>query len=594
MKVLFINHKKSQCGVYEFGKNIARALKKSSSKFLYFESQSFTEIKKAVKKENPDLIIYNYHPATMSWLSAADTKKIICPQIGIIHEVTQQVADIIDNSLFDFHIAHDPTLLLKNPLVFKAGRLIPRYENKFELPPIPTIGSFVFAGKKGQKRIVEMVQKEFDTAIIRFNIPFSTFGDPNGIDAQAIAEDCRQAVVKQGIKLEISHDFLEEQQLLDFLAQNTINLFLYEQMEAQRGISGTPDLALAVKRPIGITRQNMFRHILETTPSICVEDSLIKGIIENGVAPLEHFYDEWTEEVICWDYERIAKTVLDIWNITKNQNNNSDDSLVIRHLKKVKRFIKQSLRLEKPAPIEKISWIADTSISNLKQNNSKKFTYSPAIIPEDWSLNNILDDKARKLFEGTINQMLDYLPDLMKRKIPEANVQQAFVLDSVYKIISKIDNPKTLCIGSFEDSAADSLKLLGFNIVEIDPMVNYDLNTFMTKPTTVKNSFDLVFSTSVIEHVENDGEFIEHIVSLLKKGGVAVLTCDYLDSYKIGDSKPIVDYRLYTQKDFSERLFSKFANCEFLEKPQWDCPNPDFWYEGVNYTFATIVVKKIN
>ena len=585
LNILFINHKSSQCGVYEFGRNIGLALKTSKYAFLYYECDSAAELSAAVQENDPALIIYNYHPSTMPWVTSTVTRKIKLPQIGIIHEVTQIVADQADNSIFDFHIAHDPTLLLKNPLVFKAGRLIPRYENKFELPKITTIGTFGFAGKKGQKRIVEMVQDEFDEAIIRINIPFSTFGDPDGKMAMSIAEDCRNALIKPGIKLEISHEFWTEPQLLDFLAQNTINLFLYEHMEGQRGISATPDIAFAVRRPIGITRQSMFRHILGTMPSICVDDISIKEIIENGTGPLEQFYEQWTDEMMCWDYERLVKTALMSWNISVRRNNNK----VVR---KVKRLIKRGLGMPLNNANAAPPWIVDTSINSLKQSIPQDLTYEEADVPKDWPLNNILDNKARNIYEGTIEQMIDYLPDLMTRKIPAANVQQAFVLDTVYKFASKIDEPKILCIGSFEDSAAESLTLLGVNIEKIDPMINYDLNAFMTKPTTVTNSYDVVFSTSVIEHVENDEEFMENIAELLKPDGVAVLTCDYLDSYQLGDPKPTVDYRLYTQKDIKERLMVKLPDCKLFDDPDWDCPEPDFWFEGVNYTFASMVLRK--
>lgn len=586
MNILFVNHKKSQCGIYEFGRNLGTALKKSSYNFLYFECGAVDELNQIINEEKPDLIIYNYNPATMSWLDAGATRKIECPQIGIIHEVTQQVADRADNSLFNFHIAHDPTLLLKNPLVFKAGRLIPRYENKFELPEIPVVGSFGFAGKKGQKRIVEMVQQEFEKAVVRINIPFATFGDADGQMAKAIAADCRAVLTNDNIKLEISHDFLEEPQLLDFLAQNTVNLFLYEEMTGQRGISGAADTALAVKRPLGITRQTMFRHIVGAIPSICVEDNSIKQIIKNGIEPLLPFYDEWSDEMICWDYERIAKDAVSRPVIPPIK---LEETFVIRNLKRTKRLLKRKLG---KTPTEQFSWIGDTSISKLPKSRTKTFDYAPAQVPNDWSLNNILDNKARKIYERTIKQMFDYVPEIMTRKIAEANVQQAFVLDTVYKIAGQIENPKILCVGSFEDSAAQSIKALGFKVEEIDPMINYDLDVFMTKPTTEKNSFDIIFSTSVIEHVEEDEKFLMQIASLLKPGGQAVLTCDFLDTYKVGDPKPSVDFRFYTQKDIKERLLPKLPNCELVDEPQWNCPNPDFYYEEYIYTFASLVIKK--
>src|SRR5262245_54554412 len=133
-KALFLNHKPSQCGVYEFGRNLGSALERSGGSFLYKECGSSKELWNIIGSERPDVIIYNYHPATMDWLNVSVTGKIDRPQLGIVHEVTQEVSDNADTSLFNFHIAHDPTLLLRNPIVYKAGRLIPRYENRFPLP----------------------------------------------------------------------------------------------------------------------------------------------------------------------------------------------------------------------------------------------------------------------------------------------------------------------------------------------------------------------------------------------------------------------------------------------------------------------------
>ena len=310
MSILFINHKKIQCGVYEFGKNIGVALDKSPL-FLYRECNSAVELLSIIAETLPDLIIYNYHPSTMPWVTANFTRKINVPQIGIIHEVTQQIADSADNSLFNFHLAHDPTLIMNNPIVFKAGRIIPPYSNKNRIPLVTTIGSFGFGTKgKGFEKIVSLVQKEFDEAIIRFNIPFAAFGDKDGENAKLIAENCRKLVVKPKIQLHISHDFMEQLQLLNFIAENTINVFLYEDQGIARGISSVIDLSLAVERPIAISQNAMFRHILQANPSICVENNSLKQIIENGFAPLTKFRMDWTEENICKDYEMIANNVL--------------------------------------------------------------------------------------------------------------------------------------------------------------------------------------------------------------------------------------------------------------------------------------------
>jgi 2-polyprenyl-3-methyl-5-hydroxy-6-metoxy-1,4-benzoquinol methylase len=208
------------------------------------------------------------------------------------------------------------------------------------------------------------------------------------------------------------------------------------------------------------------------------------------------------------------------------------------------------------------------------------------------NFNRILDNSARQEYDKAIKVLFDLVPSIMSRKIPEANVQQAFVLDTVQKFAYSLSKARILCIGCFEDSAAEGLEKLGYRIEGIDPVLNYDLKSFFNRFPKKRNYYDIIFSTSVIEHVENDELFITQIASLLAPGGVAILTADFNDQYKSGDCIPQEDFRLYTQKDFKERLLPLLKNCSLVDKPQWACPNPDFVYAGCNYTFATLVFRK--
>ncbi|MGH9957101.1 MAG: hypothetical protein ACREBC_08220, partial [Pyrinomonadaceae bacterium] len=272
------------------------------------------------------------------------------PSLGIMHEVTQTAADSADASLFDYHIAPDPTLVTNNPIVFKTGRLIPKYTNEFSPPNVTTIGSFGFASAgKGFERLVIAVQEEFDDAIIRLHGPPGDFMDS---DVKEVVKRCRKLMLKSGIKLVATHEFLERPQLFDFLAQNTLNAFFYERLEG-RGISSTIEMALAVRRPIAVTRSNMFRHVVSSyplpdDPPICIEGNgqpaiswrqefdlrlkrrrylrfsrhafplswvmkpalSLKQIINNGIDPLERFYNQWNEPNLILDYERILDRVL--------------------------------------------------------------------------------------------------------------------------------------------------------------------------------------------------------------------------------------------------------------------------------------------
>ncbi len=208
------------------------------------------------------------------------------------------------------------------------------------------------------------------------------------------------------------------------------------------------------------------------------------------------------------------------------------------------------------------------------------------------SYNRILDNSARQEYRGAIDQLFQLVPDIMGRKIPEANVQQAFVLDTVKTFAYRTSTPRILCIGCFEDSAAEGLEKLGYRIDGIDPVLNYDLSTFYRRYACRKNYYDIIFATSVIEHVENDEEFLTQITELLAGGGTGILTCDYNDQYNPGDRIPQEDFRLYTQKDIKGRLLPLLKDCSLVDQPQWDCPNPDFTYAGCRYTFATLVFRK--
>jgi hypothetical protein len=605
-KILFISHKKAQCGVYEFGKSITDVLQLSKNyHFIRVECSSLDELQTAIAENEPAAIIYNYMPSVLPWISTRIAPKLYInniaaikiPQIGIIHDVTQHVADTatsyknkyfigssnLINSLFDFYIAPDPTLLLRNPLVYKTGRLIPLYQNNFPIPIKPVIGSFGFGTpKKGFEIIVQLVQQQFEEAVVRFNIPSADFGDKKGISAKSIADKCKALITKPGIQLIITHDFMDNKAMLDYLAQNTINVFLYED-SSNRGLSSSLDNAMAVQRPIAVSDAIMFRHVFDVDPSIRVTKNKLKTIIQNGFAPLQKHYNEWNSENILWEYERVLNSVL-----VKQHNQIKTQMGIIRALQSIWNKL-----LSKPE--RTFTWLRDSE--NAIEDDMKTSSlvqYQSLEIPRGVSLNRILDNNARELYKPAIDTMTKLVPNTMAKKIAEANVQQAFVFDTVHRYLSKYHNPKVLCIGSNEDTAAMSLIKMGFKVEEIDPTLNYYLQEYFTKPSTIKNSYNIIFSTSVIEHDPDDESFIRCISDLLAPDGVAVITCDYKDGWKLNEPIPECNARFYTQDDLRERLLPLMSNCYLVDKPQWDCPFPDFYFGKYQYTFATFVVKKEN
>jgi hypothetical protein len=318
-KILIVNHKEKHCGIHQYGEDIYTALKKSQEfEFRYTECSSAQEFRRSFfRAPVPDAVIYNYYPATMPWLTWDITRDyginyLHAKHIGIMHEVTQESVDKETRALFDYWLCPDPVLVENNPCCLKTKRLIPPYVNTQPVPKVPTIGSFGFGfADKGFENIVAEVQEEFEEAVIRFLMPQNDIVKLNFFNPEhnpvKTAQKCRELIVEPGIKLEISHTFLDKTGVLDFLAGNTINCFFYDPSK-NKGISSVVDYALAVKRPIALTKSGMFRHMFGA--DIFIEDHPMEELIRNGITPLEPYFKEWSEKAFIGDYERILRRVL--------------------------------------------------------------------------------------------------------------------------------------------------------------------------------------------------------------------------------------------------------------------------------------------
>lgn len=509
-KIAFVNHNISSCGVYQYGKRLGNILT-NSDKFnvMYNEITSLDKYKTLQEDMSLDAIIYNYHPATLPWLNNHTICRRI-PSIGIFHEGGlgihfDHLIDISGNS--QINSIPRPLFSYSNPESQKESE-------------IPIIGSFGFGfNNKGFDTIVKYVNEQFDEAIIRLNITLPHFGD--GTTATSIADKCHSIPRKEGIQLIVTHDFMDDTTLLNWLNENTINIFLYDMMIG-RGPSSVIDYALSVNRPIGISDSYMFRHIY--SDDICVYKTPIRDIISNGTKSLQKFKTQWSPD---------------------------------RLIEKVENFL--------------ISNVFKHDKINSEMNNV------------------VLTDAYRESLRPTIVELFTLVPDMMSRKIARANVQQAFTFKYIKDNISK--DAKLLCAGSHEDTCCAGLKVLGYDIVEIDPMYNSDLHTYC-----VNNKYpqvDCVFSVSVIEHVLKDDEFVDDMCKLLKPGGTCVFTCDFNNSYMPGDRVPGADHRFYTAHDLTVR-FKKILdsnNCYIEGGIDYSAP-PDFLYENTWYSFATMIFKK--
>jgi SAM-dependent methyltransferase len=268
--------------------------------------ENFLEL---VKNHQPVAIIYNWHPSTMPWLTEDITHRVQneIPNIkqgGLVHDVPPPFSDFVA-------IIHPDPTYKEHGICYSTRRLIPKWNKttKTELTNESiVIGSFGFGlTGKGFQRLIRQTATEFPTAKLRLHIPYSYYSDTDGAIAKRLSQECR-LIAGDRVNLEITHEYKSRDEMISWLDQNTINCFFYDEAR-DRGISSVIDFALAVDRPIAITYSWMFRHIRDTKPSICIENSTLKEIISNGTKPLETFKSQFTEQGICQDYERIVDSM---------------------------------------------------------------------------------------------------------------------------------------------------------------------------------------------------------------------------------------------------------------------------------------------
>lgn len=301
--VLFINNQQRNCGVNSYGVRVYNILKKSKAyNFVYREMDSMGEYHAAVEEFAPIAVIYNYHPLPLAWFDGGTTGiKHYC----IHHEGSEHTNLHPDYWLYADSMTEESEnrFALPRPLIENAILYYP--ENN-----IPVISSFGFGfGNKGFGRVVKAVNDEFDEAIIRLHIPFAYYGDLDESSREKIYPGCYAEMKKPGIKLQITNNFLTDHELLQFLAESDLNIFLYDEMLG-RGLSSVIDYALSVERPICISNTYMFRHINKTEPSICYENRSLQEIIASGSSVLNQYREKWSNQKLIDKIEWILNTTV--------------------------------------------------------------------------------------------------------------------------------------------------------------------------------------------------------------------------------------------------------------------------------------------
>ncbi|MEO6405772.1 MAG: hypothetical protein ABIY51_07150 [Ferruginibacter sp.] len=310
---LFINNKKAKDSIYESGFMVYHCLKLSDKYLLDYCEVDIDDLE---IKTGYDFYFFNYHPVTMRWLDTGKLKK----ELGYVITMILEMAPgdpffMCPRNHFNFYCALDPTIISKQKSLYAFPR--PLESINFPLPAeqneIPVIGSFGFATKgKGFHHVVEAVNKEFEKAIVKINIPYGDFVEDSEQYAKFIGELCKQKA-KKGIDVQVTHDFMDKESLIRWCAANTLNCFLYDR--DLQGLAATTDQAISSGRPLSISDNNTFRHItayLPPYPKCSLKDSIEKsGQIVNQMK------EEWSPDQFVKKFEGLLFKNLPLTKIPK-------------------------------------------------------------------------------------------------------------------------------------------------------------------------------------------------------------------------------------------------------------------------------------
>lgn len=282
-KVLIVNPSNPVCGVASFGSSLFDILKQST-RHKYEIACPWDDL-----ENDPDVAIFNYHEKLMPWLSDEHVlrTKIPCMAIGG-HDCYPDFAAL--KFVLNCDSTSEPT---------ERNIPLPRPVKKFSPLPDPeivTIGScgFDFSSKNYQ-HVATVVAQSYDAAKIRLHIP----SHPSGEGIHNIIHAIQQQLLtlnKPNISVEVSTDFLSDDELIALLSSNTANVFLYPPFENEkRGLSSVIDRALAARKPIAISDSTMYRHINMEDKFLLSKNSLAE-IISFGTGHLQPFLEKFSEE----------------------------------------------------------------------------------------------------------------------------------------------------------------------------------------------------------------------------------------------------------------------------------------------------------
>jgi hypothetical protein len=310
MDIVFINHQKSQCGVYEIGKRIHELFDQNILNIKYFETGVYDEklFREIIENENPKYVICNYYPDTLKYInknlfnSYSNIKFI-----GIIHDLLHpHMIDFYD-SLFDCWIIHDTTNMIQSKKKFTTIRPIRRFEKKPIENKILNLGSHGFGVSpwKMFDSIISKIHDEFDEVNINMNITQATFG---GADDSYKFQIWKNIIKKENVSLNITNTYFENEiDLINFLSKNDLNIYFYNPHNEYVGVGGSADLAISSQSSLVVNKTHMYRHIHEYLGYYEQKNNLKEFLNNKNI--VSQMYEDWNPHKMTIDYKKMIESI---------------------------------------------------------------------------------------------------------------------------------------------------------------------------------------------------------------------------------------------------------------------------------------------
>lgn len=317
MKIYFINSKKESCGVYQYGRRLWDSIKKSNFDIQYFEIETLNEFM-SLDFKGVDFLVFNFieggYTGPFAWYMIPQVQYV--KDVLGIKTISIMHTKAFNTAAFDFLIDQNPEFGIPRPL----------YDYDISKPKLKHniihICSFGFAGDhKGFDDVVKLTNEQFDEAVINLHITNAYYGDKDGVGQRNLIDKINSIERKPGVKLNITTDFLSNEQILDFVYDNDILILAYK---GGGDPSSLPDYPISTNTPFAVTSMPTFSHVYDSNIDINLHS--IKDILDyhKNSGYVTRLRESWSQKNLVESFEYaiqiISKMINDVTYSQVNQD----------------------------------------------------------------------------------------------------------------------------------------------------------------------------------------------------------------------------------------------------------------------------------